>query len=66
MAPSARLSSSVCCCVVDRCLDLLYDLDEWKGRLSFIILHGTLPTSVVQGTRDTHINEILCHLSHIP
>ena len=44
MAPSARLSSSVCCCVVDRCLDLLYDLDEWKGRLSYI-LHGTLPTS---------------------
>ena len=45
MAPSARVSSGVCCCEVDQCLDLLYDLDEWKGRLSYVILHGTLPTS---------------------
>ena len=43
MAPSARVSSGVCCCEVDQCLDLLYDLDEWKGRLSYVILHGTLP-----------------------
>ena len=66
MAPSSRLSSGVCCCVVDQCLDLLYDLDEWKGRLLFVILHGTLPTSVVQGTRDTHIMRFCAILSHIP
>ena len=45
MAPTACISSEVCCSGENQCLDSHYNLDEWQGRLSFVILHGTLPTS---------------------
>ena len=63
MAPTACESSEVCCSGVNQCLDKHYNLEEWQGRSPYIILHGTLPTSV-QGVRDTHMR--LCAIVSCP